>query len=178
MVSLTGFLNCCGADILQGFASGTDQSGVQNPEGTHGFKLDATGLNYERDADGNQIPITFRDKFVEEFNKKRKMAPNRMYCCILNQKQYDAHKMGWPKLLKSLGFEFVRSWSNSVHDGSYTYGMETKEGATATKDHSLYLFVLCTDDKGRGKDFTRPPKGWEKLPGEVQLTEVASLKAA
>lgn len=165
MVALTAFPLCCGADILNAFGTG---GATVDPNGNAGFKVDASGMNYLRDSDGKHIPLTFADKFAADLAKRRKVYPNRMYCCILNQQQYDAHNNGWPKLLKETGFEFVRRWSNSNHDGSYGGNSE------AGRVHANYLFVLCTDDKGKCKDFSEPPKGWETLPVRAVETKAAA----
>jgi hypothetical protein len=152
LVALQGFTACCGADVLYGFGVGP---GVKDPNGISGYKSD--GMNYLRDAEGKQIPITFADKFRADFEKQQRAYPSRAYVAIVNTQQYEAHNQAWPKLMKEMGFEFVRSWYNSVHAGN----------------GPLYMFVLCTDGKGRSEVFTQPPKGWEDLPGGVQTTEVA-----
>jgi len=169
MVTLSAFPLCCGASILNNFGTG---SSTVDPNGVSGYKTD--GVNYVRDEKGNLITVTYADKFKADLARLRLQFPNRMYCCILNQAQYDAHNKGWPKLLKEVGFEFVRSWSNSNHDGSHSYG---GEGPQATRRHPNYLFVLCTDDKGTCKDFTQPPKGWDELPVGVQPA-TAEIKVA
>lgn len=165
MAQLSTFPMCCGASVLCHFDNG---AGVQDPFAVSGWKSD--GHNYIRDAKGALIGITYADKFKADLEKLRSSYPNRMYCAILNQRQYDAHDNGWPKLLKEVGFQFVCRWSNSQHDGSF--GGKSNSNA----EHPNYLFVLCTDGTGSCKDHTRPPTGWAELPTGVQASP--ALKAA
>lgn len=126
---------------------------------------------YEKDENGERIAISFRDRFKNDLDAKKKQYPGHMYSCVLTETQLKQTKYAWLPILKENGFEFVRRWTNSVH-GDREY---------------LYLFVLCTDEKGRCKgDFTQPPKGWaglpeaqaEEKPSTFQRLKVAASKAA
>lgn len=184
MVQLSGYTLCCGADILCGFDGGHgtpgNEGGVVDPRAFAGYKTN--GFDYARDANGQQIPLTYADKFKDDFAKKRRAYPNRMYSCILNQRQYDAYNKAWPKLLKEIGFEFVRRWNNSSHDGSSgAYAGQDLDVSRyqATKEHPNYFFVLCTADRPGNlslDNFTQPPKGWAELSGPP--TAQVELKAA
>ena len=159
MPAISGFPACCGAAVITGFE--------EDPSGNAGFKIKIPEYVYEKDKAGNNIPITFYERFEQDLEKQLKTYPGRMFCCILTERQINQTKGSWLPLLKKCGFEFVRRWSNSVHsDREY-----------------LYLFVLCTDGKGKCKgDFTQPPKGWADLPGASEEPEKPStfqrLKAA
>ena len=108
---------------------------------------------YEVDKDGNKIPISFRERFKDELNKYLNSGGGYMYSAILTEAQLNQSNGGWKTLLKEAGFDCVRRWTNKVHN----------------EEQFLYLFVLCTDGKGKCKgDFTQPPKGWDELPEPVR----------
>jgi hypothetical protein len=145
MPAISAFPACCGASILTGFNN--------DPLAPAGFKTDPKTFTYELDGDGKRIPITFKDRFLEELKKYRENYKGFMYSAILTEAQLAVSKGAWKALLKECGFDCVRRWTNSVHNDT----------------GFLYLFVLCTDGKGKCKgDFTQPPKGWDELPGPVR----------
>lgn len=145
MPSISAFPACCGAVVITGFE--------EDPSGNAGWKIKLPEYAYEKDEKGNNIPLTFYERFTNDLTKQQQAYPGRMYCCILTERQINQSKGAWLPLLKKSGFEFVRRWSNSVHSDR----------------EFLYLFVLCTDEKGKCKnDFTQPPKGWDALPGPVR----------
>ena len=148
MPMLNSYSACCGASIITGFSSG-------NPASVGAYKPTSDGMKYELDAEGNKIPITLEDQFHATIAKRKAQYPNHMYQCVLTAEQYNLYDKGWPKVLKKAGFELTRRWTNSVHNNR----------------EFLYLFVLCTDEKGTCKgDFTQPPKGWDELPGPPPTT--------
>jgi hypothetical protein len=152
-LTITGFPACCGASVVTGFSS--------NPKDVVTFKMERKSVDdpfygrtsqmaYVLDKDGNRIvEQTVLDKFKADLARFNRTHPDRLYTCVLNSAQYNRNKKEWPRVLKKLGFEHVRTWNNSGHGKSH-----------------CRLFVLVTNVSGsKVKDPYKPPEGWGKFPG-------------
>lgn len=149
MTALTGFTACCGADVISGFED--------DPKGSYGGdrRYDPIQGCYVTTPNARTFEQVFRESLAKQ--KTTYKAGGRMFCCILTEPQLEK----WGAIIKSEGFEPVRRWTNAGHGDPYY----------------LYLFVLCTDEKGRcNGDFTLPPKGWESITVEPKVLVPQAVK--
>jgi hypothetical protein len=158
--NISGFIGCCGADVIYGFANDP-----KTPFGMNANIYNPLTKRYEPNPKAKSYEQAFRDGIANQ--KRTYKAGGRMFCLILNETQAHGYDDAWLKIIKSEGFECVRRWTNANHDDP----------------EYLYLFVLCTDEKGRcNGDHTVPPTGWDSIPpgkqDSITTTEVLGSKAA
>lgn len=168
MVNISGFPGCCGADVLVGFSVDPKEARTwkMNPEYVF-VPWERGGSRpvvdqWLRDENGLRIPEeTELDHFLKSFNAKKKSYPDRLYQAILTTAQCKAYDYAWPKILKELGFEFVRKFNNSVHGTSH-----------------LYLFIYAANETGKIKDPLEKPPKWDKLLEPPKAPAKSSRKKA
>lgn len=139
--SIAGYTSCCGSSIVYGFFT-------NDPNTTSGYKLDASGFGYAVDARGQNIPVTFADKFKEDMKREMDLKRSYMWSCILTEAQLNQFDGAWKRILFDAGFKPVLRWYN------YNHG----------ENQLLHMFALVADGKGKLKsDLSAPPKGWDKF---------------
>jgi hypothetical protein len=155
------YWGCCCGDIIQNFNVDPDaKTSIQLVSGDGGSPL-------KSHADGLFAGPTYRDIFWQRIRfgtfDSRDM-PNHFFLAVITRNQLNG-KNGkeWLAILKSAGFEFIRTMSNSVGQGQSIIPPGT------FSDGSLnYVFGMFRNiGVGAVKDPYTPPPEWTTLPDLV-----------
>jgi hypothetical protein len=164
---MTGGGGCCAAEIIQGFNQDPDTpASIEVVNGDGGYPCNGyfLGKTYQEIFEARLRIGTFSDDDL----------PNHAFLCILTQSQlYGETGKKWLKILKENGFEFIRSFDNSVYSGdtlasnvSTCDDPEWCEGYLETDSNPNYLFGLFRNiGNGKMSNPFQPPREWTELKG-------------
>jgi hypothetical protein len=157
------YWGCCACDIIQNFNVSPDEaSSIQLVDGDGGLPImDGRGFVF--------AGPTYRDIFWQRLRfgtfEKRDM-PNHAFIAIITENQLSQdNTREWLAILKSAGFEFLRSVSNSVYAGQSLLGEEDDDYEEEGVNHIFGLFRNIGN--GAITDPFTPPSAWTDLPSVV-----------
>ena len=156
---------CCACCIIQGFNKDPDSTySIEVVCGDGGEPIDDLFL-------GKTYKEVFESRLrIGTFNESD--MPNHAFLAILNEYQLTStYGNKWLRILKENGFEFIRSFDNSVYTGSSLKGEIDEDEDWCEDTHANYLFGLFRNiGSGAIEDPFRPPAAWTTIEGGV--TEV------
>lgn len=96
--------------------------------------------------------------------------PNHAFLAILTEYQLTStYGNKWLRILKENGFEFIRSFDNSVYTGQSLKGENDEDEDWCEDTHANYLFGLFRNIGGGAIDNPfQPPAAWAELEGGVK----------
>lgn len=163
--NITGtYWGCCACCIMQNFNHDPDsKASTQLVHGDSGTAMVRNGENV-------YFGPTYRDIFLNRLRvgtfSDREM-PNHAFLAILTASQVlSPTGQKWLKLMKENGFEFIRSFDNSVYTGA-------DPAQSSASPHINYLFGLFRNiGQSAVPDPMLPPAYWAQLPPAAAQHEI------
>lgn len=157
------YWGCCACCIIQNFNHDPDAK----------YSIEIVCGDGGEPIDGLFLGKTYKEVFesrlrIGTFNSDD--MPNHAFLAILTEYQLtSSHGNKWLRILKENGFEFIRSFDNSVYTGQSLKGDDVDEDEDWCEEtHANYLFGMFRNiGSGAIQNPFQPPAAWTDIEGGV-----------